>query len=80
MEKIDNSMGTGETKPSNNDLVHVEHILPKKPNSDWIVYLDQFEEEYEDFINRIGNLTLLSGTFNREASNKMFDIKKNNYK
>ena len=60
--------------------LHVEHILPQewKKNSEWA-------NEWEDneaikWLNRLGNLTLLSGKKNKEASNFAFQKKKNIYR
>lgn len=57
--------------------VHVEHILPKKRSVDeW----KQFsEEEANDLLWRLGNLTLLGQEYNQKASNKSFDKKKEMY-
>lgn len=51
--------------------VHLEHILPKKPNSDW----DGIFENPESQVNRIGNLTLLSKSLNTSIKNSGFPKK-----
>lgn len=57
-----------------NTEVHIEHIMPED-NSIWQVNSDI----HEAYLWRLGNLTLLSGTFNREISNRIFEEKKTRY-
>ena len=54
--------------------VHVEHILPQKPTSS---VLDGFDrpEEYYQYVNKLGNLTLLEKTINTSVSNGPFHAK-----
>jgi len=62
-----------------NNYLHIEHVLPIK----WFKYTewtDIFTEETANkYINSIGNLTLLSGKKNIEASNNPFKTKINVY-
>lgn len=59
--------------PYDSDIYTIEHILPENPNSDW----DQFsDEEINRSIFRIGNLTLLEKSLNRDVENSSFEIKK----
>lgn len=60
--------------------LHVEHILPKKWDE-----IDEWkkkwnEEQVENWLRKIGNLTLLSGKKNIAACNDSFDNKKDIYK
>jgi hypothetical protein len=59
--------------------LHVEHIIPTeyKKFSEW-AHVD--ESNFEKFGNSIGNLTLLSGAKNIEASNNPFNVKLDVYK
>ncbi|MDZ5338391.1 DUF262 domain-containing protein [Helicobacter pylori] len=61
-----------------NDL-HVEHILPQKPDpsSQWTK--DFSEEERELYTHSLANLTLLGGNKNSQASNLDFKDKKKIY-
>ncbi|GAA7309874.1 DUF262 domain-containing protein [Helicobacter pylori] len=61
-----------------NDL-HVEHILPQKPDpsSQWVK--DFSEEERELYTHSLANLTLLGGIKNSQASNLDFKDKKKIY-
>jgi len=55
--------------------VTLEHILPKKPSSDWRdAYMN--DEELEEIVEQIGNLTLLERGKNRGVANAAFDKKK----
>ncbi|MFT2650460.1 DUF262 domain-containing protein [Helicobacter pylori] len=59
--------------------LHVEHILPQKPNpsSQWAK--DFSEEERELYTHSLANLTLLGGKINSQASNLDFKDKKKIY-
>lgn len=48
--------------------VHVEHILPQKPTTE---VHDAFDKpiEYDDYVGKLGNLTLLEQTINSSISN-----------
>lgn len=64
---------------SNKD-VHIEHIMPQKPMGEWKVLYDKDEFEYKDYLNRLGNLTILQDKKNIRARNKDFNDKKEYYK
>lgn len=57
----------------------IEHVLPQNPatGSQWRIDWD--DEKRENWIDRIGNLLLLSRKKNSEASNYDFDKKKERY-
>ncbi|MFP6189433.1 DUF262 domain-containing protein [Helicobacter pylori] len=59
--------------------LHVEHILPQKPDpsSQWVK--DFSEEERELYTHSLANLTLLGGKKNTQASNLDFKDKKKIY-
>ncbi|MGN8517451.1 DUF262 domain-containing protein [Helicobacter pylori] len=59
--------------------LHIEHILPQKPDlsSQWVK--DFSEEERELYTHSLANLTLLGGTKNAQASNLDFKEKKEIY-
>ncbi len=59
--------------------LHVEHILPQKPDpsSQWVK--DFSEEERELYTHSLANLTLLGGNKNSQASNLDFKEKKEIY-
>ncbi|QIH77550.1 DUF1524 domain-containing protein [Macrococcoides canis] len=71
-----NNYFNSETRIINdNSKVHIEHILPKKPSPDW----DIASDVHEEYLHRLGNLTLLGEEYNRSATNKGFILKKEIY-
>ncbi len=60
--------------------VHLEHILPQSPTESWYVSFEKHDEDTNNWIDRIGNLTLLDEKLNRKVSNKSFADKKRKYK
>ncbi len=58
-----------------NIKIHLEHIMPKKLNEDWKID----EELHKNYLNRIGNLTLLGQEYNRKIQNFNFSKKKEKY-
>lgn len=72
LKEINNLNSSKETVISDSVDVHIEHILPQTPG-DWFVY------NHEDFVHKLGNLTLLGSEFNRKISNSLFDKKKEMY-
>ena len=51
-----------------NSSVHVEHILPQTPTEEVREAFDK-PAEYDDYVARLGNLTLLEKTINSSVSN-----------
>lgn len=67
---------TGEMEVTkDNNKVHLEHIMPDN-NSKWKID----DEIHSEYLWRLGNLTLLSGKINKEASNNLFKEKVELYK
>jgi uncharacterized protein with ParB-like and HNH nuclease domain len=61
------------------NTLQIEHILPQKPeDKEWEELFDK--EERNTLTDCIGNLTLLSGRKNIQASNRIFSLKKETYK
>lgn len=56
--------------------LHIEHILPKARQN----YDNWTKEEYDLYLNSLGNLTLLEKKNNIKAKNEFFDKKKEIYK
>lgn len=55
----------------------IEHILPENPSGSW----DEFQvARHDDFVYRLGNLTLLEEGLNREAANQDFAAKRAIYR
>ncbi len=63
----------------NIDEVTIEHILPQTLSIEWKEYLGGEEKAtmiYNTYLNCIGNLTMLSGAYNSENSNKEWAYKR----
>ncbi len=62
------------------ETISIEHVLPRRPspNSDWVKFFPS-KEVQEKYVNRLGNLVLLSRGKNMKAENYDFDIKKQKY-
>ncbi|WP_287963359.1 DUF1524 domain-containing protein, partial [Alcanivorax sp.] len=59
------------------DPATIEHILPENPSHDWA---DLFpEEKWDEYIYRLGNLTLLEQVLNREIGNRPYSEKLEGY-
>lgn len=58
--------------------VHVEHILPQSPTSEAREAFDK-GEEYDSYVEKLGNLTLLEKTINTSVSNGMYEDKRPGY-
>ncbi len=54
----------------------IEHIMPQTRSNEWNEIKDSSEEEYNNYKNRMGNLTLATGRDNSIMGNKFFDYKK----
>jgi hypothetical protein len=58
------------------DKYTIEHILPEHPDENWTAFTD---EQVDRFVYRIGNLTPLDATKNRDIGNKSYEEKKDTY-
>ena len=74
LTELENAMRRNEKKDdlSPNESAGIEHIYPQNPPT------GERLEEHDDWINRIGNLTLLSKRINSAISNAPFSIKRDN--
>jgi len=61
------------------EKITLEHILPKNPNDKWREYIKVNDFEFESVIDRLGNMTLLVGKYNKDAQNKFFTVKRDEY-
>ncbi|MGD0878457.1 MAG: DUF262 domain-containing HNH endonuclease family protein [Anaerolineales bacterium] len=55
----------------NFNAVNIEHILPQNPDKKWNLTKNQIK----DYVNKIGNLTLLSEVLNSKAQNDVISVK-----
>ncbi len=59
--------------------ITIEHVLPQSLSKEWIEYLNGEEEAvkiHNTYLNCIGNLAMLSGSYNSSNSNKPWSFKK----
>ena len=62
------------------DKITIEHILPQKLSDEWKHYLGGEEKSmiiHNTYLNCIGNLAMLSASYNSSNSNKLWTFKKN---
>lgn len=60
-----------------NGLATIEHVLPQTLKDEWKESLgDDFEYIYQTYLHTLGNLTLITSSWNSELSNSIFYIKK----
>lgn len=58
------------------DNLSIEHIMPQSMSAEWAEVKGVDPEKYEDYINRLGNLTLASIPDNVKMGNQNFKAKK----
>lgn len=68
-----NLTDVGFTPDPQSTAQHLEHIMPKKPGDDWNGIQDV--QEFNSYLNRIGNLLILEGTINRAIKNRSLQEK-----
>jgi len=82
LAKYENSLADNTIiKQFNFDIIQIEHILPQTMEADY--WASRFtEDEHDQLVNKLGNLTLLAGgskeknkSKNQTASNKPYDQK-----
>lgn len=67
-------MGSKELVANPNGLeLNLEHILPQKPSESWLVEFSKVD--HIQYIDRLGNMTLLDSTVNRKVGNTSFSEK-----
>lgn len=64
---------TGVDYDIDSDRYSLEHILPENPGQNWPQFT---EEQAEESVYRLGNLTLLGSAVNRDLGNASFEKKK----
>lgn len=69
---------------SGRSTVDIEEIAPRqaftaKKYSPWKQYLDCSQEEFDEYKNRIGNLTLLESSLNRAVGDDPYNYKRQHY-
>lgn len=72
LTKLEIQYGGTESILTSKNLT-IEHILPETPTDEWV---NQFQNvDVQDYIFRLGNLTLLESGKNKEADRKSFEEK-----
>lgn len=66
----------GNSAPVDLSKLSVEHLMPQTPTQEWLNFLKCSDEEYSNYIHRLGNLTLASKSDNSKMSNNPFNYKK----
>ncbi len=61
----------------NEDSFSIEHILPESPNNQWQEYFS--DNQIEEMVYRLGNVTLLEPYLNREIGNGNYTLKREIY-
>lgn len=61
---------TEEVSIAGSDRVHVEHIYPQTPKTE-----DKWEK-HDEYVTRLGNLTLLDRRLNEQIKNSLFPVKR----
>ncbi|EAC6551948.1 HNH endonuclease, partial [Listeria monocytogenes] len=74
LKKINDSYSKEIAVLNDNNKIHLEHIMPIKADG-W----DIIKEEHEEYLWKIGNLTLLGSEYNKKSTNKIFNDKKDIY-
>lgn len=67
---------TGVKTEDDPDKVNLEHILPKSIPDHWKATFPDDERPPEDYVHRLGNLTLLQKRLNTVVKNEDFEAKK----
>jgi hypothetical protein len=57
----------------NSDKYNIEHVLPQNPEDNWPDYTEQ---QVDNYLYRIGNMTLLAAGANRDVGNKPYQQKR----
>ncbi len=68
---------SGRACDPDTDPATIEHILPENPTADWAEHFP--EEKWDEYIYRLGNLTLLEPSLNRQIGNRSYAEKLEGY-
>lgn len=71
--KIEQHVSQGSPIEFDNDKINIEHILPQNPGEGWETIRD---ETLDAFVYRLGNMTLMNASANRDEGNGPFAQKK----
>jgi Protein of unknown function (DUF1524) len=68
-----------QTQFNNFNIISIEHILPQNPDSKSKWFKKFSKDEHESYLNKLGNLVLISRKKNSQLSNSDFEDKKKKY-
>ena len=74
-----NSVGGAEPPTGNHEI---DHVMPQTLNDEWTIYITRHQgqvRDYMKYLNRLGNLTLLTEKMNIVASNDTYEERKKFY-
>lgn len=74
LTKIEDYLSNNKNEKVSSSIT-LEHILPKNPDTKWIAHMKEFKMDYEDYVHKIGNLTLLNRRPNGQLQNKFITEK-----
>jgi len=75
LAKIEDRRRRSQERITDPDILTLEHILPLNPSPEWNAKWDAALGEMEEYVWRLGNLTLLSEAPGRKAGNAPFTEK-----
>ncbi len=76
LKKIEHYLKEHETFSK---TISLEHIVPRSPDDTWLDYLKRNNMLHEEWVYKIGNMTLVLGRVNSKMKNCPFDEKKEKY-
>jgi hypothetical protein len=76
LKKIEDHLSGDSEKVAKS--ITLEHILPISPNNEWKQYLSKNGMDKDDYVYRLGNLTLLADKSNTKAQSDFFIKKRDN--
>jgi uncharacterized protein with ParB-like and HNH nuclease domain len=79
LTKVNDALESTPLHRTWNNQPTLEHVIPKNPNDFWKQYLKSKNMDHDVFVNRLGNLTILSQEENRELGNLPYTEKREKY-
>lgn len=68
---------TGSEYDAESASYSIEHVLPENPDDNWLEFSD---EDHDQYVYRLGNMTILSNSQNVKIGNQPFSSKRSIYK
>lgn len=80
LARIEDHLAPGLERPVQLERSHIEHIMPKTLDDNWVRVLGDGGARHQDYVHRWGNLTLLHSRQSQTASNRTLDGKRSSYR